>query len=127
SGEATVLLTQRTDHLPSHPGQIAFPGGKLEPFDDGPLDAALREAHEEIGLPRQSVQVLGYLDIYPTRTGFRIVPVVGIVPPDVVYRLDPEEVAAVFEVPLSFLMCTDNHHRSSRDWGGETRHFYEMP
>ncbi len=124
---ATVLMTQRSAHLVDHAGQIAFPGGKLQPADTGPLDAALREAGEEIGMPREEVETLGYLDIYPTHTGFRIVPVVGLVRPDLPYRLDPNEVSAIFEVPLAFLMCPDNHQRGSREARGAIRHFYAMP
>jgi 8-oxo-dGTP pyrophosphatase MutT (NUDIX family) len=125
--ELTVLLTLRTDHLPSHGGQICFPGGKIEEGDAGPLEAALREAHEETGLDPRLVEPLGYLDIYRTRTGFRIVPVVGLVDP--VARFSPAagEVADVFEVPLRFLMDPVNHLQQSRVWRGAERRFYAMP
>jgi 8-oxo-dGTP pyrophosphatase MutT (NUDIX family) len=125
--ELAVLLTLRTDHLPSHGGQIAFPGGKIEAGDEGPLAAALREAQEETGLDPRLVEPLGYLDIYQTRTGFRIVPVVGLVDP--LARLSPAagEVADVFEVPLRFLMDPLNHLQESRMWQGVERRFYAMP
>jgi 8-oxo-dGTP pyrophosphatase MutT (NUDIX family) len=125
--ELAVLLTLRTDHLPSHGGQIAFPGGKIEAGDAGPLAAALREAQEETGLDPRLVEPLGYLDIYQTRTGFRIVPVVGLIDP--LARLSPAagEVADVFEVPLRFLMDPLNHLQESRMWQGVERRFYAMP
>jgi 8-oxo-dGTP pyrophosphatase MutT (NUDIX family) len=125
--ELTVLLTLRTDHLPSHGGQICFPGGKIEERDAGALEAALREAHEETGLDPRLVEPLGYLDMYQTRTGFRIVPVVGLVDP--VARFSPAagEVADVFEVPLRFLMDPVNHLQESRVWRGAERRFYAMP
>jgi 8-oxo-dGTP pyrophosphatase MutT (NUDIX family) len=116
--QLTVLLTLRTEHLPSHGGQVAFPGGKIDEADIGPLEAALREAHEETGLDPRLVEPLGYLDVYQTRTGFRIVPVVGLVDP--VARFSPAdgEVAEVFEVPLGFLMDPLNHLQESRLWQG---------
>ncbi len=123
----SVLLTRRADHLPSHPGQIAFPGGKVEKGDHGPRDTALREAREEIGLDRHEVTPLGYLDLYETSTGFRIVPVVALVRPGFDLRIDRAEVATVFEVPLAFLMTETNHQRHSREWQGKRRHFYAMP
>ncbi len=122
-----VILTRRTEHLPKHAGQVAFPGGKIEPGDKGPLQAALRETHEEIGIPPQKVEPLGYLDTYQTGSGFRIVPVVGFVDPHVELTLEPGEVAAAFEVPLSFLMTPENHRRDSREWRNRRRHFYVMP
>ncbi|MEO1199021.1 MAG: CoA pyrophosphatase [Pseudomonadota bacterium] len=125
--QPSVLLTRRADHLPSHAGQIAFPGGKVEKGDDGPLQAALRETREEIGLDRNEVTPLGYLDLYETSTGFRIVPVVGLVRPGFDLLIDRNEVAAVFEVPLSFLMSPANHQRHSRNWQGKRRSFYAMP
>jgi 8-oxo-dGTP pyrophosphatase MutT (NUDIX family) len=121
------LLTERAAHLPSHAGQIAFPGGKLEDQDPDPLAAALRESEEEIGLDRNLVEPLGYLDNYRTRTGFHIVPVVGLVKSTFDLKLDPSEVADVFEVPLSFLMSADNHQRHQRVWQGRPRIYYAMP
>lgn len=126
-GELTLLLTRRTEHLPSHAGQVAFPGGKLEPADRSPLDAALREAEEEIGLPRSQVEVLGYLDSYQTGSGYRIVPVVGLIESDVALAIDPGEVAEAFEVPLAFLLDPANHQRHSGVWRGRLRHYYAMP
>lgn len=124
---ATVLLTRRTEHLSAHAGQVAFPGGKIEGIDATPLAAALRETEEEIGLSRERIDTLGYLDLYQTGTGFRIVPVVGMVKPDFELSIDPNEVADVFEVPLAFLMTATNHQRESRVFGGLERHFYAMP
>jgi 8-oxo-dGTP pyrophosphatase MutT (NUDIX family) len=122
-----VLLTLRTEHLSSHAGQIAFPGGKIEPGDSGPAAAALREAMEEIGLSPQFIEPAGYLDNVLTRTGFYIVPVVALVRPGFALAPDPREVADVFEVPLAFLMDPHNHQRHVRELNGQTRHFYAMP
>jgi 8-oxo-dGTP pyrophosphatase MutT (NUDIX family) len=125
--ELTVLLTQRSHELPSHPGQIAFPGGKIDPEDDGPLACALREAEEEIGLDRHFVEPLGFLDSYRTGTGFEISPVVAFVEPAFSTKLEPREVLEVFEVPLSFLMDEANHQKDSREWRGRQRSYYAMP
>jgi 8-oxo-dGTP pyrophosphatase MutT (NUDIX family) len=123
----TVILTQRTTDLPSHAGQIAFPGGKIEPTDETPVGAALREAEEEIGLAPMLVEPLGYLDLYLTFSGFRILPTVARVTPGYTLALNTGEVAEAFEVPLDFLMAPDNHRRKSRDWNGIIRHYYEIP
>ena len=123
----TVLLTQRTDALASHPGQVAFPGGKLDPADAGPLAAALREAEEEIGLARRFVEPLGYLDLYTTGTGFAVTPAVALVSEGFTLTINAGEVAAAFEVPLAFLMDPANHQRQSGEWRGKLRHFYAMP
>ncbi len=125
--EPTVLLTKRTAELPDHAGQVAFPGGKIDPGDESPLAAALREAEEEIGLDRGLVDPIGYLDLYMTTLGYRIVPTVAQVAPDFRLSLNRAEVDDAFEVPLSFLMQPDNHQRHSRDWKGMTRTFYAMP
>ena len=125
--ELTVLLTQRSHDMPSHPGQISFPGGKVEGSDATPVDCALREAREEIGLPPGNVEVLGFLDSYRTGTGFQISPVVGLVRPEFDCVLDSREVLEVFEVPLAFLMNPANQQRASREWRGRERFFYAMP
>jgi len=124
--EPTVLLTQRAQHLPNHAGQISFPGGKIEQTDADPLAAALRETQEEIGLDRKAVTPLGYLDLYMTTLGYRIVPVVARVRPGFALTLNTAEVDATFEVPLGFLMDQTNVQRHSRDWNGMTRHYYAI-
>ena len=123
----TVLLTQRTDTLPSHAGQIAFPGGKIEADDHDAIAAALREAQEEIGLDPGLVEPLGYLDAYRTGTGYRIYPVVALVKPGFTLTLDAREVADAFEVPLAFLMDERNHQTHVRSMRGVERRFYAMP
>jgi len=122
-----VLLTQRTAHLRSHAGQIAFPGGRMDPCDAGPAETALREAREEIGLPAERVEVRGYLDAFVTGTGYRVVPVVGIVRPGFALRLNPAEVADAFEVPLAFLMSEANHARHRWERDGAIREAWAMP
>mgnify|MGYP001179660008 CR=1 FL=1 len=123
----TVLLTQRPETMPTHAGQIAFPGGKMDATDATPVDTALREAEEEVGLHRRHVDVLGFLDSYQTGTSFRIVPVVSIVEPTFTLTVDPREVVDVFEVPFAFLMDSANHRRDERQYNGITRRFYAMP
>ena len=123
----TVMLTQRSHDMPSHPGQISFPGGKMEACDDTPVDCALREAHEEVGLAAEFVETLGFLDSYRTGTGFQISPVVALVRPGFAVALDPREVLEVFEVPLPFLMDVANHEKHAREWHGRQRSFYAMP
>jgi 8-oxo-dGTP pyrophosphatase MutT (NUDIX family) len=125
--EASVLLTTRTAHLPSHAGQIALPGGKVDPADSSPLVTALREAEEEIGLDRSLVTPLGYLEAYLTRTGYSIVPVVGMVDPAHKLTPNPDEVDDIFEVPLAFLMTPENHLIHSRMLNGVERRFFAMP
>jgi 8-oxo-dGTP pyrophosphatase MutT (NUDIX family) len=124
--EPTVLLTQRAQHLPDPPGQISFPGGKIDKTDADPLAAALREADEEIGLARDHAEPLGYLDVYMTTLGYRIVPVIARVTPGFALRLNTGEVDSAFEVPLAFLMDRANMQRHSRDWQGMTRHYYAI-
>lgn len=123
----TVLLTQRTDHLSAHAGQISFPGGRLEATDAGLEAAALRETEEEVGLMRDRIEVVGQLDLYVTRTGFEVTPVVGIVTPPFSLTPDPFEVADVFEVPLSFIIDPANHLKQSRLHNGIQRQFYVLP
>ncbi len=123
----TVLLTQRTLHLRHHSGQVAFPGGRVEAGDPSPVEAALREAREEVGLEPSRVEVIGQLPEYLTVTGFRVTPVVGLVVPGFDPRPDPHEVAHVFEVPLAFLMDPSHHQRRSVRLAGSERTFFAMP
>jgi 8-oxo-dGTP pyrophosphatase MutT (NUDIX family) len=123
----TVLLTLRTDHLKDHAGQVSFPGGRAEAVDRDAVDTALREAEEEVGLPRAQVEVIGMLPIYTTVTNFVVTPVVGLVEPGFTVAPDPFEVAEVFEVPLEFLMTPAHHRRHSFEWPGGRREFLSMP
>lgn len=122
--DAHVVLTQRPEDMPVHPGQISFPGGKVDAQDRDPFETALREAHEEIGLQPEQVSVLGVLDTYQTVTGFRVLPVVGLVDPDFEPQIDTREVAEAFEVPLSYLMDPVNHQRHAREIHGVLRNYY---
>ncbi|TYC64581.1 CoA pyrophosphatase [Stappia sp. BW2] len=122
-----VVLTQRTGHLKSHAGQVALPGGKIDPTDRGPVEAALREADEEIGLAPERVEPIGNLAPYLTGSGYRVVPVVGTIREGAAFRPNPGEVESVFEVPLGFLMDPANHQKLSREWQGKRRYFYAMP
>jgi len=124
---AQVLLTRRPENMASHPGQVAFPGGKVEKSDDSIIAAALREANEEVGLDPSLVDIVGYLDTYQTGSGFRITPVVGLVPSTYQLELDRREVDEAFEVPLEFLMTVENHQKHSRVWQGKNRAYYAMP
>ncbi len=123
----TVLFTQRTAHLSAHAGQISFPGGRRETYDRSAEDTALRETEEEVGLPRHRVEVLGRLDTYVTRTGFRVTPVVGLVRPPFEVEPDPTEVDEVFEVPLAVILDPANPQRHSREFMGRERYFYAFP
>ena len=125
--EPTVLLTQRSPNLSSHAGQIAFPGGKIDATDSSPLDAALREAEEEVGLSREFVEPVGYLDLYGTAFGFRILPTVAKVRPGFELTINQFEVDDAFEVPLSFLMNPTNHQVHSKEFRGMERFYYAMP
>jgi 8-oxo-dGTP pyrophosphatase MutT (NUDIX family) len=124
--EPTVILTLRPETMRKHPGQISFPGGRIDPGDGGPVAAALREAEEEIGLPPAAVVVIGIADAYRTVTGFEVTPVLGIVPPDLPLSPHPGEVAAVFEAPLHYLL--DPAHQQIRHavWRGRERTYYEI-
>ena len=123
----TVLFTIRTKELQSHAGQVSFPGGKIDPGDESPVAAALREAEEEIGLPPVVIEPIGYLDLYLTFSGFRILPTVARVKPDFSLTLNPWEVTETFEVPLAFLMMPQNIQRRSREWKGIEREYYAIP
>ena len=123
----TVLLTQRSAHLNDHAGQISFPGGKIDAADASPLEAALREAEEEVGLARQFVDPIGYLDLYGTSFGFRILPTVARVKPGFDLRINTSEVDDAFEVPLAFLMNPVNHQLHSKEFRGMERFYYAMP
>jgi 8-oxo-dGTP pyrophosphatase MutT (NUDIX family) len=125
--QPTVLLTQRAAHLHDHAGQISFPGGKIDPEDASPLDAALREAWEEIGLSREFIDPIGYLDLYGTGFGFRILPTVARIRPGFSLRISEDEVDDAFEVPLAFLMDAANHQVHSKEFRGIMRSYYAMP
>jgi len=121
-----VLFTQRTDHLQHHPGQVSFPGGRHEPQDQNPVDTALRETEEEIGLGPSYIEPLGLLDDYETVTGFLITPVVSFVTPGFALKLDEFEVAEAFEVPLAYLLDPQNQHIGQRRYNGSDRRFYKI-
>lgn len=123
----TMLFTERTKDLPSHPGQVSFPGGGVRAGDGGPVGAALRETEEEIGVARALFTPLGGWEPYETGTGYRITPIAAIVAPGFKLRPDPREVASVFEAPMDFLMNPANHERREGEWRGERRHYYAMP
>ena len=123
----TVLFTQRTANLAAHAGQVSFPGGRIEAADPDATAAALRETEEEIGLPRDRVELVGTLDRYVTRTGFQITPFVGIVHPPFELTPDPNEVADIFEVPFSFIFAPASAERHSREFQGAKREFYAFP
>jgi len=122
----TVLLTLRPETMRKHPGQVSFPGGRIDPGDEGPVAAALREAQEEIGLPPAQVEVIGIADRYLTVTGFEVTPVLGIVPPDLPLAPHPGEVAALFEAPLDYLLDPAHHKIRTALWRGRERTYYEI-
>ena len=122
-----VLLTRRTDHLTDHAGQVSFPGGRADPGDVDVVDTALRETEEEVGLPRERVQVLGPLNTYSTVSSYVVTPIVGLITPPFELALDAFEVAEAFEVPLSFLMTPAHHHRHAMEYEGVKRQFLSMP
>ena len=122
----TVILTLRPDTMRKHPGQISFPGGRIDAGDHGPVAAALREAQEEIGLAPASVEVIGIADRYRTITGFEVTPVVAVIPPDLPMAPHPGEVADLFEAPLLFLLDPANQRVREARWLGQLRHYYEI-
>ena len=124
--EPGVILTQRPDWLRSHAGQVAFPGGKIDDTDADAISAALREADEELSIPPSQVKVIGIADIYYSGSGYRIEPVVGIIPPDLPLRANPEEVEDWFEVPLAFLLDPANSVKKEAVWNGQQRSYYDM-
>lgn len=126
-GGPTILLTERTAHLSTHSGQIAFPGGKVDDEDDDDAAAAVREAEEEVGLEPSRIEVIGRLPTYVTGTAFIVTPVVALIDPDLRLRPNPMEVAAAFEVPLAFLMDPRNHRRHVFEWEGDRREWFSMP
>lgn len=123
----TVLLTQRTADMPSHAGQVAFPGGRRQAEDADAAATALRETEEEVGIPARFIDVIGAVDLYRTGTGYEITPIVGIVTPGFTIRADPREVADVFEVPLEHFLDEVNHKVDSRQYQGRERRYYAMP
>ncbi len=122
----TMLLTVRAAHLPTHSGQVAFPGGKVEDADGGPAAAALRETYEEVGINPDLVSVAGCIDVYQTGTAYRVLPVLGFVKPNFELNVDANEVADVFEVPLDFILDPRNHRVETREFQGHDRRFYAM-
>lgn len=122
-----VILTQRPESMRKHPGQIAFPGGRMDAGDADPVAAALREAEEEIALPPRLVRIVGETDPYRTITGYQVTPVIGVVPPDLPLHPNDGEVADIFEAPLDFLLDPSNHLHQEVDWNGGRRSFYEIP
>ena len=127
AGVLSVLLTQRTEDMPSHAGQIAFPGGRKQVEDPSLVITALREHEEEVGIDRSFVEVVGPIDTYVTRTGYAVTPIIGFVRPAFTLKPDPREVADIFEVPLDFFLDPANHHVHSRTWQGRERRYYAMP
>ncbi len=125
--DLALLLTRRAAHLKFHPGQVSFPGGRVDEGDSGPEAAALREAREEIGLAPERVELLGRLPEYLTSTGYRITPVVGLATPPLSLRPDPAEVDEIFELPLAVVLDPANHRRDSRVWQGRRRQFFVIP
>ena len=124
--EPGVILTRRPAWLSSHAGQVAFPGGKVDPEDENAIIAALREAEEEIALPRHEVDILGPADDYYSGSGYQITPVIGVVPPDLPLMPNPEEVEEWFEVPLAILFDRANYARRRVEWQGQMREYYDM-
>jgi 8-oxo-dGTP pyrophosphatase MutT (NUDIX family) len=122
----TIIFTVRTETVRKHAGQISFPGGRIDPEDEGPIDAALREAEEEIELPRAEVDVIGIADRYRTITGYEVTPVIGVVPPDLPLKPHPAEVAVIFEAPLDYLLDPKHQLIRTVEWHGSERCYYEI-
>lgn len=127
NGVPSVILTQRTEQLRSHSGQVAFPGGRIDATDLTPEAAALRETHEEIGLAPEALEIVGRMPDYASGSGYRISPVLAVADPSADMRINPAEVADAFEVPLEFLMDPRNHKTESRIWQGKERFYWVMP
>lgn len=121
-----LLLTKRNDALRRHAGQVAFPGGRIDPGDDGPIAAALREAWEEVSLPPEKVEVIGTLERYRTISGYAVTPVVGVIPPGLTLVAQSDEVASLFEAPLDVMLEPSNHIEQAVEWQGRDRHYYEI-
>jgi 8-oxo-dGTP pyrophosphatase MutT (NUDIX family) len=124
--EPGVIFTVRTSRMRRHAGQVAFPGGRIDPEDDGPIAAALREAEEEIGLARHEVEIVGIADRYRTVTGFEVTPVLGVIPPDLPLTPHPDEVAEIFEAPLHHILRPEHQIVRTIDWRGRKRSYYEI-
>jgi 8-oxo-dGTP pyrophosphatase MutT (NUDIX family) len=124
--EPGVILTQRPETMRKHAGQVAFPGGRMDLSDHSLEDAALREAHEEVALEREHVQLIGRTDSYVTITGYSVTPILGIIPPGLPLRANADEVAAIFEAPLAFLLDPANHEEREVEWESTRRHYYEI-
>lgn len=121
-----VIFVQRPNHMRNHPGQVAFPGGKIDPEDSDAIDAALREAQEEVALERVHVDIIGLTDSFQSGSGYNIQPVLGVIPPDLPFVADPSEVESWFEAPLEFILDPKNRTIHEGTWNGQRRHYYEM-
>jgi 8-oxo-dGTP pyrophosphatase MutT (NUDIX family) len=126
AAEPGMILTRRPDTMRRHPGQVSFPGGRVDPDDRDVIAAALREAEEEIGLPRHVPEVIGTVDLYRTITRYTITPVLAVIPAGLSFVANPDEVAHIFEAPLSFLLDPANHQTKAISWQGQERHVIEM-
>lgn len=124
--EPGLILTQRPETMRRHPGQVAFPGGRVDPEDVDVIAAALREAEEEIALPRHLVDIIGIVPPYRTVTDYRVTPIIGVIPPDLPLIANADEVAAIFEMPLSVALNLSLWQDRTVDWAGQERHFHEM-
>ena len=124
--EPTVILTLRPETMRKHADQVSFPGGRIDPEDQGPVDAALREAEEEIALPRSKVEIIGLADRYRTITGFDVTPVLGVISPDLPLRPQESEVADIFEVPLDYVLRCEHQLIRTGTWRGYERSYYEI-